>query len=159
MAPMNIVKECLDMTEQCMKAMVYLYNREKITDCALDKDIIDEALNQLTNWAESNLDFWYLVRNAMSNAKKKVYRYNNWNTDLAEHGHLLSDNSEIKIVEWDDVIKQADLTKRQALVLLRNRQGYTVKEISLECGVSPKTIYDIRQQARTAISDEWKRGA
>ena len=27
----------------------------------------------------------------MSNAKKKVYRYNNRNTDLAEHGHLLSE--------------------------------------------------------------------
>lgn len=155
MASMLIVKECLYMTKQCIEAMEHLYALERKTANQTEKAVFDNALDQLLNWTDSERDPNYLVRDAISNARKKVYRYSNrtFDLDMEELNRLVFHQPEIEMIEWRDVLKQANLTERQQLVFRRCEQGYSIKEIALECSVSVKSIYRIRQRARSVILD------
>lgn len=159
MASMMIVKECLYMTEQWNKAMEYLYAQEQKTCSSIKKAVIDEALDQLMERTDSERDWHYLVQNALSNARKKVYRYSSRHSVLDELGALPSDGSRTAIMEWQDIAVRAGLTERQRLVLRRCEQGYHIKEIALECGLSVKAVYSIRQRARAVILDYVEHGA
>lgn len=149
------------MTKQCIKAMEYLYAQDAKTCNSVEKAVIDEALDQLLKWTDSEREARYLVRDAMSNAKKKVYRYCNrsYNLELEACKSLTSDWLGIEEIEWRDTIDRAGLTERQRLMFLRSEQGYSIKEVAQEWGVTVKAVYSIRQRARAVMQDYTRIGA
>lgn len=149
------------MTKQCIEAMEYLYAQEAKTCNSVEKAVIDEALEQMLKWTDSERDARYLVRDAMSNAKKKVFRYSNRNnsSDLEACESLASERLGIEMIDWGDTMDRAGLTERQRLIFLRCEQGYSIKEVAQEWGITEKSVYRIRQRARAVILDYIKIGA
>lgn len=140
------------MTEQCIEAMLRIYALEAKTQDNWAKAELDETLNQLVRFRDSQQNPSWLIKNARSNARKKVFRADSRNQSLDGEDFPAAPSPELEEMEWADAIAQAGLTKRQRRILLRCRQGYRVKEIARECGLTPKAVYHSRQRARDALA-------
>jgi len=139
------------MTEQTMEAMLSLYAKEGGTNDIAEKAIIDEALDQLLAHPDADLPAAYLRRNALSNAKKKVYRRTQRSRPLELLEDLPDEQRTYEAAEWRDLLDRLPFTPRQKRVLLRCAQGYSIQEIALECGTTKKAVYALRQRARSMV--------
>lgn len=139
------------MTEQWETAMLELYKRESMCSDHVKKAVIDEALDQLMRWQDSKQEPAWLVRNALSNAQKKVYRYGQRMAGPVDEACLEGPCGELGLVETLDALCQVKLTRMQRIAVSRSAQGYEVQEIARECGVSDKAVYRNRQMGRAAL--------
>lgn len=87
------------MTEQWEAAMLELYKRESMCSDHVKKAVIDEALDQLMRWQDSKQEPAWLVRNALSNAQKKVHRYGQRMTGPVDEVCLEGPWGELGLVE------------------------------------------------------------
>lgn len=141
------------MTRQWMEAMQAVYALEAKAHGILNKAVLDETLDQLMRFRDSQMEPSWLVRNARSNARKKVLRVYSRTLALDRADFPAPPSAELEEMEWTDAIAQAGLTQRQRLILLRCGQGYSVKEIAWECGLTDKAVYRSRQRARDVLGE------